>query len=98
MVTDTFKFTEEVAQISRKEQSVSDRTEDYLKKILESKRKWVRNTEEFESRTKEVPSPVVKLGGEGGGGPDNPKAGSETPKPEGKVFVRADLNYGGGKK
>jgi len=35
-----------VAEISRKEQSVSEKTEDYLKKILETKKKWVKTTEE----------------------------------------------------
>lgn len=92
IVTDTFKFTEEVADISKKEQSVSEKTEQHLRKILENKKKWNKATEEFESRTRDVPSPGVKLSGGTSGGT------SEATKGEGKVFVRADLNYPGPKR
>ena len=81
IVTETFKFTDEVADIGRKEHAVSEKTEDALKKILESKRKWSKEVEEFHNRTKEAPGPLLKSGNEG------------ATKADSKVFVRADLNY-----
>ena len=81
VVTETFKFTDEVTDISRKEHAVSEKTEDALKKILESKRRWSKEVEEFQSKTKEAPGPLLK-NNEGSSG-----------KTESKVFVRADLNY-----
>ena len=80
-VTETFKFTDEIADIGRKEQAVSEKTEDALKRILESKKKWSKEVEDFNNRTKEAPGPLLKSGGESG------------VKAESKVFVRADLNY-----
>jgi methyl-accepting chemotaxis protein len=84
IVAETFKFTDEVAEISKKEQKVSEKTEESLQKILESKKKWQKDMEELHSRTREIPSPVVR-------GSSN-EAG-KTEKSESKVFVRADLNY-----
>lgn len=96
IVSETFKFTEEVAEISKKEQSISEKTEEHLRKILETKKKWNKASEELENRTREVGAPVVNLSGMSGlgGGPGtSSSAVGESPKPEGKVFVRADLNY-----
>jgi len=45
IVTETFKFTDEVVDISKKEQAVSERTEDAMKKILESKKRWNKEVE-----------------------------------------------------
>lgn len=45
------------------------KTEEYLKKIIVTKKKWLQATEEVESKAKEVPSPLIK------------KSQNETPKP-----------------
>lgn len=77
LVTQTFKATEEIVQLSKKEERMS---EDTLKKVLDCKRKWTKTTEDYETKLKEVPSP-------------NLKGAATESKGEGKVFVRADLNY-----
>jgi hypothetical protein len=82
IVTETFKATEDIVQIGRKEQGISERTEEHLKKILDSKRRWNKSTEDYEAKLREVPTPSLKT-------PPHPGE----PKVEGKVFVRADLNY-----
>ena len=82
IVSETFKFTDEVVGISQKEQDVSEKTEDALKKILESKRRWSKEVEDFQNKAREVPSPLVRTVPQG-----------EAGKGESKVFVRADLNY-----
>ncbi len=82
IVSETFKFTDEVVGISQKEQDVSEKTEDALKKILESKRRWSKEVEDFQTKAREVPSPLVRTVAQG-----------ESGKGESKVFVRADLNY-----
>ena len=51
-----------------------------MKKVLDCKRKWTKTTEDYETKLKEVPSP-------------NLKGAATESKGEGKVFVRADLNY-----
>ena len=66
---------------------MSEKTDDALKKILESKKRWSKEIEDFQHRTREGGSPVVKLGSQ-----------SDSGKSEGKVFVRADLNYPSGKR
>lgn len=83
IVTETFKATEDIVQIGRREQGISERTEEHLKKILDSKRRWTKSTEDYEARLKEVPTPNLKT--------QTPHPGEA--KVEGKVFVRADLNY-----
>lgn len=82
IVTETFKATEDIVQIGRKEQGISERTEEHLKKILDSKKRWTKSTEDYEAKLREVPTPSLKT---------SPLSGES--KAEGKVFVRADLNY-----
>jgi len=83
IVGETFRAAQEIVEIGKREQSISEKTEEHLKKLLETKKKWTQSTQEFESRTREVPSPVQRAS----------VAVSSSPQPEGKVFVRADLNY-----
>ena len=82
IVTETFKATEDIVQIGRREQGISERTEDHLRKILDSKRRWTKSTEDYEARLREVPTPNSA-----------PRSQPPEGKGEGKVFVRADLNY-----
>lgn len=87
IVNETLKFTNEVSEISRKEHITSEKTEEYLKQILESKKKWNKEVEELQTRVREIPNPLVQQEGQ-----------SETVKSESKVFVKTDLNYKGSKK
>lgn len=66
-------------EISKKESGTTEKIEEHLRKISETKRKWTKSTEEFNSQPKELP--MLKGGGGQNGGV------------EGKVFVRADLNH-----
>jgi hypothetical protein len=90
IVTETFKATEDIVQIGRREQGISERTEDHLRKILESKRKWTKSTEDYEARLREAPTPSLRE-------PQGKSPKGEN-KSEGKVFVRADLNYPPGRR
>ena len=84
IVEETFKASQEIVRIGRKEQTISEKTEEHLKKIFEAKRKWTRSSQEFEQKTKEVPAPNMR---------DKEGKDGKQGKQEGKVFVRADLNY-----
>jgi predicted nucleic acid-binding Zn-ribbon protein len=44
IVTETFRATEEIVQISRKEQNISEKTEEHLRNILDSKKRWTKST------------------------------------------------------
>lgn len=60
IVTETFKATEDIVQLARREQAVTEKTEEHLRSILEAKKKWKKSTEDYESKLKEVPSPNLK--------------------------------------
>ena len=53
-----------------------------MKKILESKKKWNKEVEDFQKLAREGPGQLLK---------QNVNEGSKSEKE--KVFVRADLNY-----
>jgi hypothetical protein len=65
IVTETFKATEDIVHIGRREQGISERTEEHLRKILDSKRRWTKSTEDYEARLREVPTPSLREGKEG---------------------------------
>jgi hypothetical protein len=44
IVNETFKVTQQVAEGGKQEQSVSEKMDEYLKRLLETKRKWTRST------------------------------------------------------
>lgn len=84
IVSETFKATQEITEIGRKEQAISEKTEEHLKKLLETKRKWTKSTQQYEAKVNEIPTPVLR-------GPSG--TAQVQGQSEGKVFVRADLNY-----
>jgi hypothetical protein len=86
IVTETFRAAQDIKEIGRKEQTISEKTEEHLRKLLEAKKKWTKSTEEYEERTKEIPVPLIK-----------PRATTQNP-PEVKQFVRSDLNFSSGKR
>ena len=45
IVGETFKAAQEVMEIGKREQAISEKTEDHLKKLLETKKNWTRSTE-----------------------------------------------------
>lgn len=52
IVTETFKATEEVVRIGKKEENISEKTEEHLRRILDSKKRWTKTTEDYESKIK----------------------------------------------
>jgi hypothetical protein len=54
IVSETFKATEEIVQISKKEQNVSEKSEEALRKLAEVKRSWSKKGEEFETRSRDL--------------------------------------------
>lgn len=48
IVTETFRAAQDIKEIGRKEQTISEKTEEHLRKLLEAKKKWTKSTEEYE--------------------------------------------------
>jgi hypothetical protein len=76
IVTETFKATEDIVHIGRREQGINERTEEHLRKILDSKRRWTKSTEDYEARLREVPTPNLREGKEAKEGRE-PREGRE---------------------
>ena len=86
IMNETFKSTEEIIQISKKEESVNASTESTLKRLLESKKQWTKNVEDLEKGLRKGENPPIRL--------QKNQDEDKGEKGEKKVFVRADLNYG----